>query len=124
MQAVSDYIDLLDDPQREIMAFLHELLLSASPEIRATIRYKIPFYDHHSWVCYLNPLKGGGVELVFIHGQELSNAQGLLDARGRKQVMGVVYTEVRHIQPETLTEVLWEALLLDQEKSRHRRTPA
>lgn len=115
MPTVSDVIESCENAaQRAVLEHLHELLLSV-PGIRAVLKYKIPFYECRSWVCYLNPEKTGGVELAFTRANELSNAQGLLDFRGRKQVAGVVFHHVRDIPNETVLEVVSEALLLDEQ---------
>lgn len=111
-----EYIEARDGEQQRILLVLHELITSL-PQVTDKIRYKIPFYDRKSWVCYLNPLKEGGVELCFLHGNELSNEQGLLDFKGRKQVAGISYFAVSDIREEPLLEILQEALLLDEEHS-------
>ena len=111
-----EYIEARDGEQQRILLVLHELITSL-PQVTDKIRYKIPFYDRKSWVCYLNPLKEGGVELCFLHGNELSNEQGLLDFKGRKQVAGMSYFAVSDIREEPLLEILQEALLLDEEHS-------
>lgn len=114
MNDIEAYIAELDGPQQEVMDYLHRLMASY-PEVTAKIRYKIPFYYRRSWICYLNPTKDGGVELAFTRGNELSNEQGLLDARGRKQVSGAVFYQLKDIPEEALHEVLQEAFLLDEE---------
>ncbi|GJM31841.1 MAG: hypothetical protein DHS20C18_08420 [Saprospiraceae bacterium] len=114
MDAVEAYITELAQPQRGIMHHLHELITSY-PEVTAKIRYKIPFYYCRSWICYLNPVKDRGVELAFTRGNELSNEQGLLNARGRKQVSGVIFHQLKEIPDVVVHEVLLEALLLDEE---------
>lgn len=112
MDAVEAYILDLEQPQRGILEYLHQLLLS-HPEVTCQIRYKIPFYSRKKWVCYTNP-REGGIELAFIQGAELSNEQGLLQARGRKMVTGVVFQSVGDIPEAALLEVIQEALLLDE----------
>ncbi len=111
-----DYIEARDGEQRRLFLALHALLTSL-PQVTDKIRYTVPFYVRKSPICYLNPLKNGGVELVFIRGNELSNEQGLLDLKGRKQVAGVSYFAVSDIREEPLLEVLQEALLVDEERS-------
>ncbi len=116
MSAVEDFIFSFPKGPQSVMLFLHELLLE-HPEMTTKIRYKIPFYYRKSWICYLNPSKAdqkGRVELVFLRGNELSNAQGLLEAKGRKQVMGISFESVDEIPLESLNEVLQEAILLDE----------
>lgn len=102
----------MEEPQRGILEYLHQLLM-AHPEVTCKIRYKIPFYNRKSWVCYTNP-RDGGIELAFIQGAELSNEQGLLQARGRKMVTGVVFHSLGDIPEAALLEVIQEALLLDE----------
>ncbi len=98
---------------QQIMWPLHRFLLHF-PGLEPKLRYKIPFYYRKSWVCYLNPIKGSGVELAFTRANELSNAQGLLDFRGRTQVAGIVFSENSPIPFDSLFELVHEALLLDE----------
>jgi hypothetical protein len=113
MSPVETYILDQPEPQQSIMQYLHELIMGHTG-MRASIRYKIPFYDRKSWICYLNPTKDDGVELAFTRANELSNEQGLLNFRERKQVAGVVYYQLEEIEEAVLLEVLQEALLLDE----------
>jgi len=113
MSKVLDMIMEQEPHQKAIMEYLHELMCSY-PEVTSKIRYRIPFYYKKSWICYLNPIKKEGVELAFIRGNELSNEQGLLDARGRKQVAGVIFTKLSDIPQEVLCEVIEEAIILDE----------
>lgn len=115
MDACLNYIYEREGNQQEVMLHLHELITSY-PEVTSKIRYSVPFYYYNSWICYLNPVKGDRVELVFIRGKELSNEQGLLDARDRKQVSGVIFSKVSDIPQEMLHEVLQEVFLLEEEK--------
>ena len=109
------HVDMqMSEKQRSTLLFLHQLLMTF-PELTAKIRYKIPFYYRKSWICYLNPVKGEGIEFAFTRGNELSNEQGLLDFRGRKQIGGVIFRSDDDIPVEVLMEVLQEALVLDEE---------
>lgn len=114
MDACLSYIYDREGEQQAIMLHLHELLTSY-PEVRGKIRYNIPFYDRKSWICYLSPLKDGSVELAFTRANELSNEQGALDFKGRKQVAGITYATMKDIKEAVLHEILQEALLLDEE---------
>ncbi|MEM9921408.1 MAG: DUF1801 domain-containing protein [Bacteroidota bacterium] len=111
---VEDFILDREGQQQSILQYLHELLLM-HPEIDAKISYRIPFYYRKSWICYLNPLKKDGVEMVFTRGNELSNTQGILQSKGRKQVAGIELSSVEEIPTESILEIIQEALLLDEE---------
>lgn len=113
MPSPDDYIYRHEGGQRELLLHLH-YLLAEELKLEAKIRYKIPFYYNHSWICYLNADKAGGVELAFTRGNELSNEQGLLDPKGRKQVMSILITQTEQINDPVLHEVLHEAILLDE----------
>lgn len=113
MSTVEDFIYRHEGNQREVMLFFHHLLTSF-PTVTAAIKYRIPFYDQNTWVCYLNPLKNGKVSLCFIRGYELSNEQGLLESKGRKQVLSVDFESVKQIPKEVVREIINEALFLDE----------
>ena len=113
MEAVEDFIYETEGQQRSILEYFHHLL-TVDLGLDAKIRFKIPFYFQHSWICYLNPIKNDGIELAFTRGNELSNAQGLLENKGRKQIFGIEVYDVNDLNEEALFEVLQEALLLDE----------
>jgi len=114
MSSVEAFIIEKEGHQQAVLQFLNDLMMS-TPEVTSKIRYKVPFYYRKSWICYLNPTKKPiGIELVFLRGNELSNEQGLLDAKGRKQVAGVHFEKVADIPIETLLEVIQEAIWLDE----------
>jgi hypothetical protein len=115
MEAVLDFISAQPPLQRRIMQVLHELV-APNPGVTGKIRYQLPFYYRHSWVCYLNPTKDGGVEFAFPRGNELLDAPGLLEARGRKQVRSVTFFQLRELPMEALHELVQEALLLDESR--------
>ena len=112
MTPVENFIYEKEGKQREILILLHETLINELG-LEARIRYRIPFYYRKSWITYLNPLKDGGVDFSMIRGNELSNEQGLLDSRERKQVSSVSFYDVEKIPLETIHEIMQEAILLD-----------
>lgn len=112
MTATEAYIIELPDNQRQIMQYLHDMLMSF-PQVTTKIRYKIPFYYRKSWVCYLNPVKNDGVELCFLKGNELSNEQCILEPTDRKMVRGIKFYSADEIDNNLLLEIVNEALILD-----------
>jgi len=113
MSPVDAYIIDLQGSQKKIMMYLHSYLEGLNLE--AKIRYKIPFYfGKKSWVCYLNPKESDSVELAMLRGNELSNEQGALQFKGRKQVAGITISKVEDIPFAILQEILQEAILLDE----------
>jgi len=115
MEAVLGFIEEQDAPNRQIMQYLHDIM-TAVPDVTCKIRYHVPMYYRMSWICYLNPQKKGGVEWVLLRGNELSNIQGILEARGRKQVKGAIFNQVSEIDENIIREIFMEALILDEER--------
>ncbi len=113
MSEVEDYIYSREDNQQELLFYFHNLLTSF-PGVTSKIRFRIPFYYQKTWVCYLNPLKNSGISLCFLRGYELSNEQGLLESKGRKQVTSIDFSSVDDIPEKEVREIINEALLLDE----------
>lgn len=114
MKGATQFIDQLSENQSQIVSVLDDLILS-NPEVISKIRYSIPFYYRRSWICYLNPIKSDGIDLVFLRGRELSNVQELLDTTGRKQVAGLKIFNIDQLSFNSLREILQEALILDDQ---------
>ena len=96
MTEVVEFIYRHEGDQRTVMLYFHALLTNEMNHI-ARMRFKIPFYFRKSWICYLNPTKKGTVEFALVRGNELSNEQGLLESKGRKQVLGIEFGSVSDI---------------------------
>jgi hypothetical protein len=94
------------------MLYIHKLL-HFELNLTDKLRFKIPFYYRKSWICYLNPGKNNSIEFAFVRGNELSNSQGILNSKGRKQVWSIELTKLSEIPIKELTEIIQEAILLD-----------
>ncbi len=113
MTPVQAFVLDFEGEQADLIQLLHDMMIGF-PNIEPKIRYKIPFYYRKSWICYINPLKAGGVEFAFTRGRELSNEQGLLTANGRKQVMGIKLFSLQDLPVPALLQLIEEAILLDE----------
>ncbi|NQZ76233.1 MAG: hypothetical protein HRT61_08995 [Ekhidna sp.] len=112
MKNVADFLYLLDGSQRAIVSFLHQKL-SDEYDLEAKIKWRIPTYHRRSIVCYLNPIKNDGIELAFPKGSLLSNSQGLLHRKGRKQVAGIDIYDLHFLSKIPMHELINEAIILD-----------
>ena len=111
-QAVEQFIAQQANPQRDLLLALHQLLLTY-PNIKPKIRYRIPFYDQNKWICYLNPLKNGGVELAFVRANEMPEIADLLNRKSRSQIAGIDIVELNENVLKTIDLALQCALQLD-----------
>ncbi|MCF8366383.1 MAG: DUF1801 domain-containing protein [Bacteroidales bacterium] len=114
MNAVLDFIYNHEGEQKDLLLYFHQMI-TANPGVTYKMSYRLPFYYRKSWICYLNPTKNHGMELAFLRGNELSNSQGLLEAKGRKQVSGITFYNLSEIPVNAVQEILQEALILDEE---------
>lgn len=105
----------LAENQRRILYFLHDEFI-AFPNIECKIRFNVPFFYHHTWVCYITSKKQDELELCFINGQELTDISKILEKRKRKMVSGIMLTHLKDIPMQAIKELFQEAIILDQKK--------
>jgi hypothetical protein len=105
----------LTENQRHILYFLHDEFI-AIPNIECKIKFNVPFFYHHSWVCYITSKKKKKLELCFINGQELTDVYGILEKRNRKMVSGIMLSRLEDIPIQAIMELFQEAIILDQNK--------
>jgi len=112
MKPIDEYILSLKGQQKEIISAI-DLVLREGYKINGVIKWRIPFYQRKTNICYLNPIKNDGVEFVFYRGKHFSNQHGLLQSKGRKQVAGIELYSADDIPEEPIHEIIEEAILLD-----------
>jgi len=110
------YIHDQKDSIREVLDYVHHLILHLAPTIDASIKWRIPYYTQHKGVLYLNPLKSnkGLVEVCFTRGRRFEYGRHLLDYGTRKIVGGYTLQSLQDIDENELTLLVREALRLDQ----------
>ena len=112
--AVEEYIyNLENENQKMLMTFFHRMFKNL-PNVTPKIAFKIPFYYQKTWVCYLSPIKPDAVEVCFLRGNELSNEQGILEAKKRVMVMGVTFNKIDKEKARAVEEIFLEALELER----------
>lgn len=114
MSPVEDFIYRHEGSQLELLQYFHGLL-SEEFNLEPKIRFGIPFYYRKHWICYLNPVQPGKIELAFLRGNELSNIQGILESKKRKMVKGVEFLQMTNQGETLIREIIHEAILLDSE---------
>lgn len=119
------YFDLPEQEQ-QIVDVLREIVLEAAPNFREKISYNVPYYFLNSRVCFIWPssVKPGsraGVVFGLCRGQMLSNEQGLLELENRKEVGTITFRRPEEIDADAVREILYEAILLDEEIARGKR---
>lgn len=87
--AFLDFLENVSESQASLISYLDNELMSISGVSRK-IRYRIPFYDHGTWFCYLNPVKKDKVELCFLKGRPMLEHFPMLKMNGRKMISGMM----------------------------------
>jgi hypothetical protein len=113
LNPVDEFIFNQKEKQKEMMLFLKDYFISYSG-ITSKLSYKIPFFYGKKWICYLNPMKDGTVDLCFCRGNQLSNKEGMLQMKGRKMIASMNLNELEKIPFEGIKSIFKEALILDQ----------
>ena len=113
MNEVEDYLLRLKGDERDTMIFLHEFFLERY-QLTPKIKYGIPFYFGKKWVCYLNPIKSGGVDLTFLRGFKMHGFDHVLEQRGRKMVKSLPITNLNSLEVNLLEDLMAHALQIDK----------
>ena len=121
-----DFYYNLPEQEKVIVDLLRELVLEAAPNFREKISYNVPYYFLNSRVCYIWPasVKPGpraGVVFGLCRGQMLSNEQGLLELENRKEIGTITFRLPEEIDQDAVREILYEAILVDEEIAREKR---
>ena len=127
MSTVDDFVYSLSGDEKSIVAALRGIILSTSDKFTEKLSYGVPYFYIHSRICFTWPASAGaitidkGVILGFCRGHLLSNDNGLLEGRGRKEVWDVIYEHPSQIDAGRVRETLIEAILLDEELARKKK---
>jgi hypothetical protein len=117
LQIIEKYINTIENEQQKSLIWYIFQVLDTTKQLKLKLAYKVPFYYHNSWICYLNTLKKGGIELAFVRANELSSeTQSKLDFRNRKQVAGITFEKEDDKKLEQALNILQEAIELDKTK--------
>jgi len=84
----AEFFEKLSAEQQEVVRYLDAQLINEC-QLNRKIRYKVPFYDYGTWLCYINPKKQNMIELCFMKGHELAKKHEILEKNGRKMVAGL-----------------------------------
>ena len=118
---INDFLDYLPEEHLMIVGSLREIILSCIPDAREHLSFNVPYYSRFTRICFIWPssvpwgnVKLRGVDLGFCRGNLLSDPS-YLDMGNRKQVYIKNFTDVRQIDHETIRQLLFEAVVIDEE---------
>jgi hypothetical protein len=123
---VTDFLDYLPQQELAIVERLRDLVLECIPDCTEKLAYNVPFYYRHSRICFIWPgsvpwgnIKSG-VEIGFCKGHLLTDSS-YLHAGNRKEVYIKTFQQVKDIDSQALRQLLYEAVLVDEETKKMKR---
>jgi hypothetical protein len=115
MNEVQSYISSRPHYQAEIMTVLRSMVLDTGPHVQEKVSYTVPYFYFHGPLCYLSP-KPDGVYIGFVHGNQLSNEEGMLEAGKRKFVRAITFHSLAELEEkeDDVRKILNEAAILNE----------
>ena len=120
MPTIEEYISKLPGKEKKIAGRLHEIICGMLPGAVEKFTYGVPHYFGNSRICFIWPssVSGGkikrGIALGFCKGYLMANEEGILKREGKTNISVILYTSVKDIDETVLSELLAEAVMLDE----------
>ncbi len=129
IQQVHQLIDIIPEHEWIILDVLRGIIQQRLPEYcKEKISYNVPFFYGHRGICIIWPAaipRGGikeGVLLGFWQGNKLQDPQGYLIKGTNKKIFYKIYKRVEEIDVGAITQLLDEAIWVDQQHKISKRT--
>ena len=115
MSAVEGWYEELPEEWQEVAQALRTLILDAAPTIREEWKYRLPFYSHRRWMCYLS-LQKQGLVLGFVDGKHMLDADGLFAPTNHKLIRHFTpERDIRRLPVDAFRRLLQEAIAVNEE---------
>lgn len=109
MQNPEAFFLSLENNEQRIAEILHHEIIS-NPGVSVKIRFNLPFYDYHKWLCYLSPQITGGIEFCLVQGVKIDPDGIYLQAKKRTQVAGITFQKPEEIDAALIRALVMEAI--------------
>jgi hypothetical protein len=116
-QDIDDFILNADRNLRPLLSQIRNTIMVSHPQIREQIAWNLPFFYCFDHLCYLSIIKKTkGVEVCFAKGFHIKDEAGVLDAKDRKLVKGMTFTDLADYEnrEDAFLEILQEAIFLNE----------
>lgn len=124
---VDEFLHYLPQDHLKIVESLRALVLECIPDVKEKLSYNVPFYHRFGRICFIWPssvqwgtTKRSGVDIGFCRGDLLADP-GYLEIGNRKQVYVKTFNDVKEIDHYMLRQLLYEAVVIDEELARKRK---
>jgi hypothetical protein len=110
---VEPWIRGLKPESKSIVQALHQLILSAGPGLKSSLKWGNPFYSGNGMVCFIM-VATRHVNLGFVRGKDLPDPKKLLAAGTSKTMRMVRVTSPKEIRPAAVKALVKAAVALDE----------
>jgi hypothetical protein len=121
-KSIDDFFDYLPENELEIVLHLRRIVLECIPNCKEKLSYNVPYYWHHSRVCFIWPssitwgnVKTKGVRIGFVNGNLMRDEINFLEKENRKQVYVKDFGSIDEIDSDILKTYIFEALLVNEQ---------
>jgi hypothetical protein len=130
-KSIDEFLAFLPEEELLVVERLRKLVFYCLPEVREKLSFNVPYYFHHRHLCFIWPASVTwgkkktyeGVRFGFAYGNQLTDEIGYLNKGGRKQIYWKDFTSIKDIDPELLKAYIYEAIIIDEDHFRKRRSP-
>lgn len=115
--SIEDFIESQEPEIRSLIWLLRETILNAHPKMKERFLFNTAMFGVKNEICYFGIIKKViGIEIGFHRGFQLSNEQGLLNAKKRQYIHGITFKDLNDLQEKAIAfnEILQEAIILDE----------
>ena len=110
---VEPWIRGLEPESKAIVQPLHQLILSAGPRLKSSLKWGNPFYTGNAMVCFIM-VASRHVNLGFVRGKELPDPKKVLTTGSSKTMRMVRLTSPRDLRPTAIKALVKAAVALDE----------
>jgi hypothetical protein len=126
---VNEFLDFLPENELKIVETLRKIVFECIPEASERLSYNVPYYKRKYTVCFIWPssitwgnVKHRGVRFGFASGHLMADDLNYLDKGKRKNVYWKDFKDVKEIDVELLKAYIYEAVLVDEQKTKRARS--
>ncbi|WP_435355348.1 DUF1801 domain-containing protein [Emticicia sp. SJ17W-69] len=115
--SIEDFIESQDPEITALLWSLRHTILNAHPKMKERFMFNTAMFGVKNELCYFVIMKkNSGVEVGFHRGFQMSNIQGLLEAKKRQFIQSVSFKNAEDLQEKlaAFKEILQEAIILDE----------
>lgn len=115
--SIEEYTESQTLENQSIIDRIRKVIFLSHPKMQEKFDHNVIVFIVKNPVCYIVSLKGNqGIEVGFHRGKDLSNEQGILDAKNRKYISGITIQNLQDLdmKEQKFKEIMQEAILLDE----------